>query len=130
MAVILFDGVCNLCAGLVRFVIARDPKSHFQFAALTSDAAARALEAAGASDPLPDSLVVIDEGRLLTRSDAALRIARGLRFPWPLARALAVIPRPIRDRSYDFIARHRYGWFGRRQTCLVPTPAIRARFLE
>jgi predicted DCC family thiol-disulfide oxidoreductase YuxK len=130
VAVVLFDGVCNLCAGIVRFVIARDPKAHFQFAALTSDSASRALQSARVSGPLPDSLVVIDEGRIFTRSDAALRIARELRFPWPLVCALIVIPRPIRDWAYDLIARHRYRWFGRQDACMVPTPAIRARFLE
>lgn len=130
MAVVLFDGVCNLCTGIVRFIIPRDPNAHFRFAALTSDAAARALQATRAPGPLPDSLVVIDEGRIFTRSDAALRIARHLRYPWPLAGALVVVPRPVRDWAYDVIARHRYRWFGRQDACIVPTADIRTRFLE
>ena len=130
MAVVLFDGVCNLCNALVRFVIARDPNAHFQFAALTSDAAKRLLQAAGASSALPDSVVLVDEGRVFIRSDAALRIARRLRFPWRLAYTLRIVPRGLRDRLYDLIVSRRYRWFGRRDSCLVPSPAIRKRFLD
>jgi predicted DCC family thiol-disulfide oxidoreductase YuxK len=65
-----------------------------------------------------------------TRSSAALRIARGLPFPWSLARVLNFVPRPLRDGVYDFVARHRYGWFGRTSVCMAPTPELRARFLE
>ena len=130
MAVVLFDGVCNLCSGIVRFIIARDPQAHFQFAALTSAAAGRALDAARAVPPLPDSLVLIDDGVVFTRSEAALRIARRLTFPWPLAYGLIVLPRALRDWAYDLVARSRYRWFGRRDSCLVPTDAISARFLS
>ena len=130
MPVVLFDGVCNLCNGIVRFVIARDPDAHFQFAALTSDAAARLLDGVAHPDPAPDSVVLIDDGRVYTRSDAALRIARSLTFPWPVAYALIVFPRAWRDAAYDVIARHRYRWFGRREVCMVPSPAVRSRFLD
>jgi predicted DCC family thiol-disulfide oxidoreductase YuxK len=130
MAVVLFDGVCNLCNALVRFVIARDPDGHFQFAALTSDAARRLLQAAAVPSPLPDSVVLVDEGRVFTRSDAALRIARRLQFPWRLAYGLTIVPKGLRDRLYDVVARRRYHWFGRRDTCLIPSPAIRRRFLD
>jgi predicted DCC family thiol-disulfide oxidoreductase YuxK len=130
VAVVLFDGVCNLCNGIVRFVIRRDPRAHFQFAPLTSEAAARALASASFTGPLPDTVVLIDEGRVFMRSDAALRIARKLGFPWPLAYGLVIVPRGLRDWLYDVVARHRYRWFGRRDTCMVPTPAVRARFLD
>lgn len=130
MAVVLFDGACNLCNGLVRFIIVRDPRAHFQFAPLGTEAATRALAGATLPDPVPDSLVLIDEGAVFTRSTAALRIARRLTFPWPLAYSLLVIPRAVRDRTYDAIARRRYRWFGRRETCMVPSAAVRARFLE
>jgi predicted DCC family thiol-disulfide oxidoreductase YuxK len=126
---ILFDGVCNLCNGFVRFVIARDPAAHFRFAALSSPAAARVLEAAGVTPPLPDTIILIEDGALYWRSDAPLRIARRLVFPWPLAYGLIVVPRFIRDRVYAFIAARRYRWFGRRDVCLVPTPELRERFL-
>jgi predicted DCC family thiol-disulfide oxidoreductase YuxK len=129
-ATILFDGVCNLCNGFVQFVIARDPGARFRFAALQSDAAASLLRDAGAIAPLPDSIVLVEDGRLHFRSDAALRILRGLRFPWPLAYGFVVLPRFVRDRVYDLIAAHRYRWFGRRESCMIPTPDLERRFLR
>jgi predicted DCC family thiol-disulfide oxidoreductase YuxK len=126
--VLLFDGVCTLCNGFVRFVIERDPAGRFQFAPLQSDAARRLLGAV--PQPLPDSLVLAENGRLFMRSTAALRVARGLRFPWPLAYVLVAVPRPVRDWVYDAVARNRYRWFGRRESCMVPTPELRARFLD
>ena len=128
--VILFDGVCNLCNGFVQFVIARDPAARFHFAALQSESARRLLARVDGLGEVPDSVVLVDRGRIYTRSSAALRIARGLPFPWSLARALIVVPRPLRDWVYDRVARHRYRWFGRKDTCMVPTPDVRARFLE
>jgi len=128
--VILFDGVCNLCNGVVQFVIARDPTGRFRFAALQSDAARRLL---GRRDPpreWPDSIVLVEDGGVFTRSTAALRVARGLRFPWPLAYVFVGVPRPLRDRVYDIVARNRYRWFGRRDACMLPTPELRARFVD
>jgi predicted DCC family thiol-disulfide oxidoreductase YuxK len=127
---ILFDGVCNLCNGFVRFVIARDPAARFRFAALTSPAAAEPLRRAGVAGPLPDSMILIENGRAYLRSDAPLRIARGLRFPWPLLYGFIVVPRFIRDRVYDLIAARRYRWFGRRDACMIPTPELKQRFLD
>lgn len=129
-SVILFDGVCNLCNGAVQFIIARDPAAHFHFAALQSEASARLIATTGAREPLPDSMVLVEDGRVWTRSAAALRIARRLKFPWPAAYAMIVVPRPLRDWVYNLVARNRYGWFGRRDACMVPTPGLRARFLE
>ena len=125
----LFDGVCNLCNASVRFIIDRDPRARFHFAALGSEAARSLLAAAGASGPLPDSIALVENGKVYTRSLAALRIARRLRFPWPVLWALVAVPRPVRDALYDWIARNRYRWFGRREECLLPTPELRARFL-
>jgi predicted DCC family thiol-disulfide oxidoreductase YuxK len=129
--VILFDGLCNLCAGSVRFVLERDPAGAFDFASLQSEAARRVLANAGRDAAgLPDSVVLVDEQGVHVRSEAALRIAGRLRQPWPLLTGLRILPRALRDTAYDFVARRRYGWFGRRDTCLVPTPALRARFLD
>jgi len=128
--VILFDGVCNLCNGAVQFVIERDRAARFRFAALQSAAAAPLLGDAASGQALPDSIVLVEDGRVFTRSTAALRIARGLKFPWSAAYWLIAIPRPLRDWVYDLVARNRYNWFGRRDICMVPTPALRARFLE
>ena len=127
---ILFDGVCNLCNGFVMFVIARDPGARFRFAALTSDAAQALLRQSGVTTPIPDSIVLLEDHQIYFRSDAPLRIARGLTFPWPLAYAAVIVPRFIRDRVYDAIAARRYRWFGRREACLVPTADLRQRFLD
>ena len=129
-AVILFDGVCNLCNGFVQFVIARDPHARFRFAPLQSDAAASLLHDAAIATARPDSIVLVEGGRIFIRSEAALRIARRLRFPWPLTYGLIAVPRAIRDWVYDYIAAHRYRWFGRRDVCMVPTPDLRKRFLS
>ena len=129
-AVIFFDGVCNLCNASVRFVIARDPRRYFRFASLQSDAALRILPGRGHDPALLSSVVLLEGGRLYERSTAALRIARHLRGPWPALSLLLVIPRPLRDFAYDRVANNRYRWFGRQDSCMVPTPALRDRFVE
>jgi predicted DCC family thiol-disulfide oxidoreductase YuxK len=128
--VVLFDGVCNLCNSSVQFIIARDPSARFRFATLQSPTAQRLIEESGAGSPLPDSIVLLENGKLYTRSTAALRIARRLQFPWPLLYAWIVVPRLLRDVAYDWIARNRYRWFGKRDACMMPTPELRARFLK
>ena len=129
MAIVLFDGVCNLCQGVVRFIIERDPHERFHFAPLGSTAASEALQHSAFQGPLGDTVVLVRDGRVFLRSDAVLEIARGLTFPWPLAYALTVIPRPLRDWVYNVVAHHRYRWFGRQERCLVPTADLRRRFL-
>jgi predicted DCC family thiol-disulfide oxidoreductase YuxK len=128
--VILFDGVCNLCNGFVQFVIARDPRKHFRFGALDSDAARRLMAQAGVIPGSHDSIILIESGRAFVRSQAALRVVRALGLPWSLFYVLIVVPRPVRDWTYDVIARHRYRWFGRRDVCMVPGPETRGRFLD
>ena len=127
---VLFDGVCNLCNGFVQFVIERDPAARFQFGALQSDAAQRLLASAGCSSPeTPETVVLLEDGRVFARSTAALRIVRRLSFPWRLAYGFILIPRPLRDAIYDSVARRRYRWFGRREQCMMPTPELQRRFL-
>ena len=130
-SLVLFDGVCNLCNSSVLFIIDRDPAARFRFAALQSDAAAEVLASLGSDVPAPgaDSIVLVEDGRAYQRSDAALRIAKGLRQPWPLLGAFLVVPRPVRDWVYDLIAKNRYRWFGRQDACRVPTPDLRERFV-
>jgi len=129
-SIVLFDGVCNLCNGFVQFIIARDPTARFQFAALQSEAARRVLSLHDAPSPLPDTIVLVEGGTVFTGSTAVLRIARCLTRPWPLAAALLIVPRPLRDWVYREVAKHRYTWFGRRGECMVPTAALRSRFLD
>lgn len=127
--VLLFDGVCNLCNGTVDFLIRRDRRQVLRFASLQSDAATRVLQQAGGPSVTLDSVVLVHEGQVHLRSAAVLRTLRLLGFPWALAYALIVVPRPLRDAAYRLIARNRYSWFGRHETCRIPTPEERARFL-
>jgi predicted DCC family thiol-disulfide oxidoreductase YuxK len=127
---LLFDGDCNLCHGAVQFVLRRDPRGRFRFASLQSAAGREALAKAGALGTVPDSIVLVHRGRTRTKSGAAMAIARRLRFPWPLLTVFWLVPWPLRDLVYDWIARNRYRWFGKRDECWVPTPALRARFLD
>jgi simple sugar transport system substrate-binding protein len=128
-AVILFDGECNLCNGWVDFVIRRDRAERFRFASLQSEVARTLLGARRSADPLPDTIVLLEDGRTYRRSSAVLRILYGLGFPWSVFSLFTIIPRPVRDWTYNWIARNRYRWFGKRATCRVPSPAERARFL-
>jgi predicted DCC family thiol-disulfide oxidoreductase YuxK len=121
-ALVLFDGVCNLCNGAVRFISANDPHGRFAFASLQSPQARELLGDRPADPDEPDSIVLLDHGRRFERSDAVLHIALGLRSPWPLAFAAILIPHTLRDRLYGWIARNRYRWFGRADVCAIPPP--------
>jgi predicted DCC family thiol-disulfide oxidoreductase YuxK len=129
--VILFDSTCNLCSASVRWVIRQDRHGVFRFASLQSRVGQEATRFAGV-DPagLPDSLVLIDDAGLHTRSEAALRIAGRLGFPWSLARVARILPPGWRDGAYAVVARNRYRWLGRRESCLRPMPERPARFLD
>ncbi|MBV8371372.1 MAG: DUF393 domain-containing protein [Candidatus Eremiobacteraeota bacterium] len=135
-AVVLFDGVCNLCNGAVRFIAANDPAGRFAFLSLQSPRARALLGERpstgwGEADPAePDSVVLLQDGVLYERSDAILHVALGLRAPWPLAFAAILVPRAWRDAAYRWIARNRYRWFGRTEACQIPAPELRARFLD
>ena len=111
-------------------MIERDPDGFLRFASIQSDAGRKLMREHGlAIDGDPTSIVLVEDGRAYERSAAALRIARRLRFPWKLAWVWIVVPRFLRDAVYDFVARHRYRWFGKNDACMVPTPELRARFL-
>src|SRR5258708_637506 len=127
-AIVLFDGVCNLCNGAVRFIAANDPGGHFAFLSLQSPRGA-ALLGPGSAPPAA-SIVVLDGGKRYEESDAVLHIAVNLRWPWPLAFGLILVPRNVRDAAYRWVARNRYGWFGRRDVCALPPPEWRERFLD
>jgi predicted DCC family thiol-disulfide oxidoreductase YuxK len=128
--VILFDGVCNLCNASVRWVIAHDRAARFRFASLQSRAGRELLAAAGWPAGRPESIVLIEGAQAWGRSDAALGIARRLGFPWSLAAAGVIVPRALRDAVYDWVARNRYRWFGRKDACEAAPPALRGRFLD
>src|SRR4051812_20712440 len=128
--VVLFDGVCNLCNASVQLIIDRDPAAHFRFASLQSDVGQQLLAQVGAPPETPDSVLLVENGKLYIESEAALRIARHLRGPLRLTWVLLAVPHQLRDPAYRFIARNRYRWFGKSESCRVPTPELRARFLD
>jgi len=129
-ALLLFDGVCNLCNGAVNLVIEADPDAYFRLGTLQSDAARPYLRAFGRDPEAMSTVVLIENGRLYTRSTAVLRVLRRLEAPWSLLWAFIILPRPVRDWLYDRVAAGRYDWFGQRDECRVPTPDLRARFLD
>lgn len=127
--ILYFDGVCNLCTGVVQWIIRRDRKAAFRFASLQGDTGTAFLRAHGRNTAAHDSFIYFRDGRVLDRSTAALHVARDLGFPWNLAYLLILVPRFLRDAVYDLIARNRYRWFGKRESCMVPTEEIRGRFV-
>lgn len=131
---VLFDGVCNLCNGAVNYVIDHDPEGIFRFGSLQSAEARPHLERCGVEAPgedrPPGSIVLVEGDRCYTRSTAALRIARRLDGPARLLYGAILLPRFFRDAIYDWIAARRYAWFGRRDSCRLPTPELAGRFLE
>jgi predicted DCC family thiol-disulfide oxidoreductase YuxK len=127
--IILFDGVCNLCNGIVNYIIDRDKKKVFKFASLQSESATRLLRYHPLQNNLPDSIVLIDNGKLKTKSSAVLEIARNLNGVWPFFYWMIVIPAVIRDLFYDLVAKNRYWMFGRNKQCRIPEPELLERFL-
>jgi predicted DCC family thiol-disulfide oxidoreductase YuxK len=127
--IILFDGVCNLCNSSVLFIIQRDPKSKFRFASLQSDFGKSQMLRFGLNNSELDSVLLIKEEILYQKSNAALEIARNLTGGWPLLYGFKIIPAFLRDWIYNWIARNRYRWFGKKDACMIPTPALKSRFV-
>ena len=128
-SIILIDGVCHLCQGLVRFIIPRDPRAYFKFASLQSEVSLKLLRAGGLPEHQLNTVVLVEKGSYYTESAAVLRIARRLRFPWPAAYLFILVPKPLRNALYRLVARNRYRWFGRDEQCMLPTPELQRRFL-
>jgi predicted DCC family thiol-disulfide oxidoreductase YuxK len=129
--VLFFDGLCNLCNHAVQFVVRHDKKGIFLFASLQShlgeDAIRQVQQIAGY---VPDSMILFYKGTYYTQSTGALEMARLLNMPWKLLYAMIVIPSFIRNAAYRLIARNRYKWFGKKEACMIPTPALQSRFLS
>ena len=127
--ILLFDGVCNLCNGLVQFIIKRDKKDRFRFAALQS-AKGQAL-CQKLNLPLSgfDSIVYLKNGKCFLKSSAALHVLNDLGGFWRLFFGLMLLPKPIRDVLYDLVAQNRYKLFGKRAECMIPTPELKKKFL-
>lgn len=127
--VVLFDGVCNLCNGIVKFSLQRDRNGILRFASLQSDAGKALLREHGIDESQMDTFVFVENGKAFTRSTAGLKLFRSFGIPWSLLYALIIVPRPLRDAVYNWIARNRYRWFGKEESCMIPSPEVRARFL-
>lgn len=125
----LFDGVCNFCNASINFVIDHDKAGYFKFAPLQSKIGEELIAKHEIDTFETDSVILVEEGKAYTHSDAALGIAKHMDGIWSWANVFRVIPRRMRDLAYKFIARNRYRLFGRRDACMMPTPEIRARFL-
>lgn len=127
--ILLFDGVCNLCNGLVQFIIKRDPAGRFRFTALQSEAGQSLLLEAGLDPSALNTVVMFDNGQFYTHSNVPLQIAWRLGGLWRLFFVFKLVPKWIRDRIYDWIASNRYSWFGKKDSCMIPTPELKQRFI-
>ena len=127
--IILFDGVCNLCTSSVQFIIRHDSAAVFKFLSIQSDLGRERYRTAGLDPDDFNTLVLLTGGRTLVRSAAALEIVKQLGGVWRLFTVVRVVPRPLRDWIYGVIARNRYRWFGRQDTCMIPTEDIQQRFI-
>ena len=128
--VVLFDGVCNLCNGSVLFIIKRDAQSKLKFASLQSEYGEEQMKRFNLPPSALNSVLLIKNGRLFQKSNAALEIARMLDGMWPWMYAFKIVPIVIRDFVYDWIAKNRYRWFGKKDGCMIPTPQMKARFVN
>jgi len=128
--ILLFDGVCNLCNGAIQFVIPRDPGGTLRFAPLQSDLGETVRAAAGLSTDDLETVVLVDDGMAYTKSDAAIRVGEHLGGVYRLLSLGRLLPRGLRDRIYDFVAEHRYDWFGKKDQCMVPDGDVSDRFIE
>ena len=128
--VVVFDGVCNLCAFSVKFILEHEAGPTLRFAPLQSDEGSRLMREFGFSPEDAKTFVLVADGKPHVKSDAAIRVAGYLRGGWKLLRLVRIVPRPVRDWAYDLVARNRYRWFVRTDSCMVPTPELRARFVE
>src|SRR5690606_10219412 len=128
--VIVFDGVCALCSRWVRFLLRFDRAGRYRFAAMQGVHGRQLLAAHGLDPDDPLSFLLVEAGGAFTDTDAIVRVLAGLGGLWKLALSARLLPRPLRDGAYRWLARNRYRWFGRHDACYLPTPAQAARFLD
>ena len=121
--IVLFDGLCNLCNGSVQFIIRHDKKNKFVFASLQSEVAQKLLNEIHVKYS-QESIVLIKGNKHFEKSDAVLEIAKNLSGLWPMVYGLKIIPRFLRDVLYNWVAKNRYTWFGKRESCLAPSPEL------
>ena len=127
---VLFDGVCNFCNNSVVFIIKRDAQAKFQFASLQSDVGQLVLKKYNLPSEEYESIVLVNEDKVFTKSTAALRIAKDLNGLWSLFYFFIIVPKPLRDWVYGVVAANRYKWFGKRDACMIPDDSTQTRFLS
>ena len=128
--ILLFDGVCNLCNRSVQFFIKHDKEGTLKFAPLQSETGKQLLSNSNLNNAYLDSLILIENEKAYDRSSAALRSTKYLNGLWPVFQIFLIIPKFLRNPVYNWIARNRYKWYGKRDQCMIPTPAIKERFLD
>jgi predicted DCC family thiol-disulfide oxidoreductase YuxK len=127
--VVLFDGVCNFCNSSVNFIIRNDKKDYFRFTPLQSEIGIKISEKYNLDSGNLKSVILVDKGKIYTKTTAALRIAKQLSGAWPALYVFIIVPAPIRDVIYNIIAKNRYKWWGEKESCMIPTPDVRKKFL-
>jgi predicted DCC family thiol-disulfide oxidoreductase YuxK len=129
-SIILFDGICNLCNTAVQFVIRRDNSNHFLFASLQSEEGKKILAKNDLPENAMNSFILVENGKVYDRSTAALKVVRRLKGMWRFLYGFIIVPKFIRDGIYQVISKNRYQWFGKKNECMIPTPELKARFLN
>ncbi len=129
--IILFDGVCNLCNNAINFIIEHDKKDVFRFASLQSDLGKKMVSERGIDPEVLDSIILIEQGVVYyEKSTAALKIAKDLSGGYSLLKIFLYLPESLRDGIYNLVAANRYKWFGKKESCMIPTPELKAKFLD
>ena len=126
---LLFDGVCNLCNSSIQYILKKDTKNQFKFASLQSDAAKQILLQFDKDNSDLDSIILIYNNRVFSKSTAALKVAEILGGFLSLTLIFWIVPKPLRDWAYDHVAKNRYKWYGKRESCMVPTSELKSRFI-
>ncbi|MBY6037266.1 thiol-disulfide oxidoreductase DCC family protein [Fictibacillus nanhaiensis] len=128
--VLLFDGVCNLCDNSVQFILKHEKNDELRFSAIQSEAGQKLLSDYNIDSEKTDSVIFIHNGQVYAESDAVLHVSSFLKFPFNLGKILLVFPKSWRNFFYKQVAENRYKWFGKKESCMMPTPDVRKRFLE
>jgi predicted DCC family thiol-disulfide oxidoreductase YuxK len=126
--VILFDGVCNLCNKTIQFVIRHDPNEVYRFASFQSNFGKEMLQYFKINDQKFETFILLENGKIYDRSSGALRVCKKLKGGWKMLCAFLIVPKFIRDSVYNIVARNRYKWFGKEESCWMPTPALQKLF--
>lgn len=128
--ILLFDGVCNLCQSSVQFVLTHNKNENVKFASLQSEFASSALSNSDLPPDYLNSLVLVENGKTYVKSEAALRLSKHLNGPWKLGSAFLIVPKFVSNAVYDWVAKNRYKWYGKKEVCWIPEERWKNRFLD